>query len=184
MTSASPPSMNPGLPRPTTDEHAPYYGLYVRQVPDGDVLEILAREVGRTVALLEPLDETQAAYRYAPGKWSVKEVLGHVIDVERVFAQRALHFARKDAAPLPSLEQDEWVEAGYFDRRTIASLLEEFSAVRRANLAMFRGFDPGAWANRGVASGVEFTARSIPYIIAGHELHHRKVLEARYLSSL
>ena len=184
MTSASPPNTNPGPPRPGTDEHAPYYGLYVRQVPDGDVLEILAREVGRTVALLEPLDETQAGYRYARGKWSVKEVLGHVIDVERVFAQRALHFARKDAAPLPSLEQDEWVEAGYFDRRTLASLLEEFSAVRQANLAMFHGFDSDAWANRGVASGVEFTARSIPYIIAGHELHHRKVLEARYLSSL
>ena len=182
--SASPLAPSSGPPRPGADDHAPYYGVYVRQVPDGDVLEILAREVGRTVALLEPLDETQAAYRYAPGKWSVKEVLGHVIDVERVFAQRALHFARKDTAPLPGMEQDEWVEAGNFDRRTLASLLEEFSTARRANLAMFRNFDSNAWANRGVASGVEFTARSIPYIIAGHELHHRKVLEARYLSSL
>jgi uncharacterized damage-inducible protein DinB len=182
--SVAPPAPSSGPPRPGADDHAPYYGVYVRQVPDGDVLETLAREVGGTVALLEPLDETQATYRYAPGKWSVKEVLGHVIDVERVFAQRALHFARNDAAPLPSMEQDGWVETGYFDRRTLASLLEEFRVVRQANLAMFRGFDSEAWANRGVASGVEFTVRSIPYIIAGHEIHHRKVLEARYLSSL
>ena len=176
------PSLGP--PRPGADDHAPYYGVYVRQVPDGDVLETLARQVGSTVALLTPLDETQAAYRYAPGKWSVKEVLGHVIDVERVFAQRALHFARNDAAPLPSMEQDGWVKTGYFDRRTLASLLEEFSAVRQASLAMFHGFDSEAWVNSGSASGVGFTAGSIPYIIAGHELHHRKVLEARYLSSL
>ena len=182
--SASPLAQSSGPAGPGDDDHAPYYRVYVRQVPDGDVLETLAREVDGTVASLEPLDETQAAYRYAPGKWSVKEVLGHVIDVERVFAQRALHFARQDSAPLPSLEQDGWVETGRFDRRTLASLLEEFSALRQANLAMFRGFDSEAWANRGVASGVEFTAGSIPYIIAGHELHHRKVLEARYLSSL
>lgn len=181
--SASPLAQSSGPARPGADDHAPYYCVYVRQVPDGDVLETLAREVDGTVALLEPLDETRAESRYAPGKWSVKEVLGHVIDVERVFAQRALHFARKDSAPLPSLEQDRWVETGRFDRRTLTSLLEEFSALRQANLAMFRGFDSDAWANRGVASGVEFTARSIPYIIAGHELHHRKVLEARYLSS-
>lgn len=179
-----PAAPNFGLTRPGDDEHAPYYGRYVGQVPDGDVLDILAREASVTVALLEPLDETKAGYRYAPGKWSIKEVMGHVIDVERVFAQRALHFARRDAAPLPSLEQDEWVEAGYFDRRSLASLLDEFSAVRASTVALFRGFDPAVWENRGVASGVEFTARSIPFIIAGHELHHRKVLEVRYLSSL
>lgn len=173
----------PGLSRPGDDEHAPYYGRYVRQVPDGDVLDILARGAAGTVALLEPLDESKAEYRYAPGKWSIKEVLGHVIDVERVFAQRALHFARKDPAPLPSLEQDDWVETGHFDRRALTSLLEEFGAVRASSVALFRGFDPAVWENRGVASGVEFTARSIPFIIAGHELHHRQVLEARYLSS-
>jgi uncharacterized damage-inducible protein DinB len=181
--SVAPLAPSPGPPRPGTDDHAPYYSVYVRQVPEGDVLEILAREVGGTVAALEPLDEAQAGHRYAPGKWSVKEVLGHVIDVERVFAQRALHFARKDNAPLPSLEQDEWVESGDFDRRTLASLIEEFTAVRRASLAMFHGFEAEVWDHRGVASGVEFTVRSIPYIIAGHEIHHRKVLEARYLSS-
>ncbi|NNG15811.1 MAG: DinB family protein [Gemmatimonadales bacterium] len=182
--SAAPLAPSPGPARPGTDEHAPYYSVYVRQVPDGDVFETLAREVGGTVALLEALDESQAGYRYAPGKWNVREVIGHVIDVERVFAQRALHFARKDATPLPSLEQDAWVETGCFDRRTLTSLLEEFTAVRQATLAMFCGFDAEVWANRGVASGVEFTARSMPYIIAGHEVHHRKVLEARYLSSL
>jgi len=172
------------LMRPGVDEHAPYYGLYVRQVPEGDVLEVLVEEVGRTVALLTPLDETQAAFRYAPGKWSIKEVVGHVIDVERVFAQRALHFARKNSTPLPSMEQDDWVAAGRFDRRTLASLLDEFTIVRQANLAMFHGFDPEAWTRRGVASGVEFTVRSLPYIIAGHEIHHRNVLETKYLPSL
>lgn len=173
-----------GLARPGAGEHAPYYGLYVRQVPEGSVLEILAEEIGRTVALLTPLDETQAAFRYAPGKWSVKEVVGHVIDAERVFAQRALHFARRDRASLPSMEQNDWVEAGVFDRRTLASLLDEFATVRQATLAMFHGFDPEAWPRRGIASDVAFTVRSLPYIIAGHEIHHRKVLETKYLPSL
>ncbi len=177
-------SEDPGVKRPGADEHAPYYGLYVRQVPEGSVLELLAQEVGRTVALLTPLDEAQAAFRYAPGKWSVKEVVGHVIDVERVFAERALHFARRDRAPLPSMEQDDWVEAGHFDRRTLASLLDEFASVRQATLAMFNGFDPEAWPRRGIASDVAFTVRSLPYIIGGHEIHHRKVLETKYLPSL
>ncbi len=177
-------SEDPGLKRPGADEHAPYYGLYVRQVPEGGVLEILAEEVGRTVALLTPLDEAQAAFRYASGKWSVKEVVGHLIDVERVFAQRALHFARRDRAPLPSMEQDDWVEAGRFNRRTLASLLDEFTTVRQATLAMFHGFDPEAWPRRGIASDVGFTVRSLPHIIAGHEIHHRNVLATKYLPSL
>ncbi len=175
---------SPGLTRPGEGEHAPYYGLYVGQVPDGDVLDILATEVNRTVHLLASLDETQAGWRYAPGKWSVKEVLGHVIDVERVFAYRALHFARGDSAPLPSMEQDEWARAAEADQRSLSSLLDEFIAVRQAVVAMFRGFAPAVWTRRGTASGFEFTVRSLPYIIAGHELHHRSVLETKYLPSL
>jgi uncharacterized damage-inducible protein DinB len=172
------------LKRPGAEEYAPYYGLYVGQVPEGDVLEILAEEVGRTVALLTPLGETQAGFRYAAGKWSVKEVVGHVIDVERVFAYRALHFARGDTAPLPSMEQDEWARAAEAGQRSLSALLDEFAVVRQATLAMFQGFDPDAWLRRGTASGFEFTVRSLPYLIAGHELHHRSVLETKYLPSL
>lgn len=177
-------SLEPGLIRPGTGEHAPYYGLYVRQVPDGDVLDILAAQADGTVQLLASLDEAQAAWRYAPGKWSVKQVVGHVIDVERVFAYRALHFAREDSAPLPSMEQDEWARAAASDQRSISSLLDEFIAVRRGVVAMFRGFASAVWTRRGTASGFEFTVRSLPYIIAGHELHHRSVLETKYLPSL
>lgn len=177
MTTATP------LSRPKTDEYAPYYGLYIDQVPEGDVLDLLECQVADTVRLLLPLTDAQAEYRYAPGKWSVKEVVGHLIDTERVFALRAVHFARRDPAPLPSFEQDGYVEHGFFDQRALSSLLDEYAALRRANVLTFRGILPEAWGLRGIASGLTFTARTFPFIIAGHELHHRRVLHERYLST-
>ncbi len=169
------------LERPAESEYDAYYGAYVKLVPDGDVVDRLARQIDETRAMLEPLDDHKAEHRYAPGKWSIKDIIGHLADTERIFAVRALHFARRDPAALPGMEQDDYVTAAACERRSVVSLLAELVAVRNASVALFRGFDESVWSNRGRASGVEFTVRSFPFIIAGHELHHRRVLEERYL---
>lgn len=169
------------LKRPEALECHEYYFLYIDEVPEGDVLEILQSELRTTRALLAGVSTEREDHRYAPGKWSVKEVIGHLIDAEHVFAYRALHFARCDPAPLPSMEQDGWARRSNAAGRTLNEIADEFAALRASVIAMFRGFDDDIWTRRGTASGREFTVRSIPYIIAGHELHHRRVLEERYL---
>jgi hypothetical protein len=167
--------------RPGADEFAEYYGRYIARVPDGPVLATLRRQMDETLGLLRAVPEARGAHRYAPGKWSVKEVVGHVTDVERVFAGRALQFARREAKPLPGIDQDAYVAAAGFDRRPLAAILEELEAVRRASLALFQGLEGDVWMRRGVASGFTFTVRAVPWILAGHELHHREVLRERYL---
>lgn len=167
---------------PAADEHLPYYGKYIATVPAGDVLATLEAQVGETISLLGGLDEEKAAYRYAPGKWSVKQVIGHVADTERVFSYRALCAARGETAPLPSFEQDDYVANGNFDGRTLDSLVDELTAVRRATLALFRSMDDTALARRVVASGAPVTPRALAWIIAGHERHHRRLLREHYLA--
>ena len=157
------------------------YGGYVDLVPDGDVLDLLDSQIYDTVAALQGAGEEVGAQRYAPDKWSVKEVVGHLIDVERVFAYRALVFSRGDAGPLPGFEQDDYVRAAGFDRRPLADLMTEFQAVRRATSALFRSFTAGMWLARGVANDVEITVRAIAFILAGHERHHLRILRERYL---
>jgi len=158
-----------------------YYRRYLARVPPGDILDILDRQIDYTKRMLAGLDATTAQYRYAPGKWSIKEVVAHLCDVERVFAYRALRFARGDATPLPGFEQDDYVASGAFGARSLASLVDEFETVRRATLSLFRGLDEDAVHRRGTASGGEFTARAVAYIIAGHELHHGALLREKYL---
>ncbi len=171
----------PLIERPEDSEYAPYYGNYVSLVPPGDVLRILEDQVRDTGALLRAITGDRAGYRYAPGKWSTKDVVGHVIDTERIFAYRALRFARADITPLPGYEQDDYVANGGFDQRGLADLAAELEHLRRANLLMFGGLDSSALLRRGLANGVEFTVRSLIYIIAGHERHHVRVLRERYL---
>ena len=166
---------------PDPSEYDAFYADYVAEAGEIPVLDQLAVQVDDTVRLLQPLSEQQAGYRYAPGKWTVREVVGHVIDTERVFAGRALHFARRDSAPLPGFDQDPYVAQARSDERPLRSLLAELEAVRRSTLALFRSFPTDAWDSRGMASDVEFTVRAVLFIIAGHELHHRRVLEERYL---
>ncbi|MGH9465698.1 MAG: DinB family protein [Thermoanaerobaculia bacterium] len=168
--------------RPDVADYAPYYRRYVDLVPAGDILEQLAAEHPQSLALLATVSAERETFRYAPGKWSLREVVGHLVDAERVFAYRALHFARGDAAPLPSLEQDEWAAISNAGERPLAELLAEWSAVRTVTLATFRGLDAAAWERRGVASGNSFTVAALAYIILGHELYHRHGLEQRYLS--
>lgn len=171
------------MQRPEASEYFEYYGRYIEKVPEGDILSILESELAETLDLLDGLTEERANYRYAPGKWSVKEVIGHLIDVERLFSYRALSFARNDPAPLPSMEQEDWAKFNNASQRTLSELLMEFVAARRSSIAMFRSFDDGMWERQGTASGYRFSVRTFPYIIAGHERHHRGVLQERYLAS-
>ena len=167
--------------RPQKSDCEEYYFTYINQVPEGDIFQIMEMQMPETISMLENLSDEKTEYRYQPNKWSVKEVLGHVIDAERVFAYRALCIARNDPAALPSMEQDDYVKFGQFGHRTIRDLCEEFHHVRLANIVMFKSFDEEVLMRRGIASGFEFTVRSFPFILAGHERHHQKVLRDRYL---
>ncbi|NIN09953.1 MAG: DUF664 domain-containing protein [Gemmatimonadales bacterium] len=169
--------------RPASREYAPYYARYVDLVPDGDVLGILERQLDETLELLSGITPERASYRYAVGKWSIKEVIGHVMDVERVFVYRALCFARNDPTPLPGFEQDDYVAVGNYDGRSLPDIAGEYRTVRVASLAFLQSLDPEAAIRRGVASGVEFTVRTIPYILAGHERHHLNIIRERYLKA-
>ncbi len=170
--------------RPQQGDYALYYEKYVALVPSGDFLEILLNQQRDLVRLLSPLTEEQAEFRYAPGKWSVKEVLGHISDTERIFAYRMLRIARGDQTPLASLEQDGYIQNGNFSVRKIADLLHEFSTVREATISLVRSLDDAAWLRRGNASQKEVSVLALAFVIAGHERHHRVLLEERYLPAL
>ena len=170
--------------RPQSNDYAPFYGKYVMLVPDGNFLEILETQLQGMKQLLEPLTELQADFRYAPGKWSIKEILGHVIDAERIFAVRILRIARSDQTPLPGFEQDDYVRVSNAASRTLSDLLEEFAAVRRASIALIRSLDDASWLRRGTASGKEVSVLAIAFIIAGHALHHRNIFQEKYLPAL
>ena len=169
------------LARPGADEYAPYYAGYVDLVPDGDILAVLAEQIEETLDLLRWLSEDRAATRYEPGKWSIKEVCGHMIDAERIFAYRALRFARGDRQPLAGFEQEDYIRNSDFDSCSIKDLADEFEHVRRANISLFKSLDGEAWARRGTASDAEVSVRALAYIIAGHERHHMGVIRSRYL---
>jgi uncharacterized damage-inducible protein DinB len=152
----------------------------VSLVPDGPILAHLERRKASTGALLLPLTEAQAMHRYAEGKWSVKEVIGHLADAERVFAYRALCIARGDQAALPGFDENSYVVNAQSDRRPFWEIVEELRAVRAATLALLHGFDPAAGERVGNANGRPVSVRALVWIIAGHELHHLGVLRERY----
>jgi len=169
------------MERPSQDEYADYYHLYVGRVPDGDILARLEAQCGEMESLAASLAPEKGDYRYEEGKWSIKEVIGHVNDVDRLFSYRMLAFARGDTNPIPGMEQDDWVVQANFGARTLADLAEEFVAVRRGLILLCRSLDDEALMRRGTASGVAFTARAIPWILAGHVQHHFEVIRDRYL---
>ncbi|HYO98810.1 MAG TPA: DinB family protein [Pyrinomonadaceae bacterium] len=170
------------IDRPDDTEYLSYYGKYVSLVADGDILSALGAQLEETLRLLRGIEESQAGFRYAPGKWSMKELVGHMIDSERIFAYRALRFARNDKTPLPGYEQDDYIRNASFDSCSLADLAAEFESVRRATLYLFKHLDREAWTRSGLANDSEASVRALAYIIAGHELHHREILRTRYLS--
>ncbi len=168
-------------PRPRQDQVAPYHWTYVELVRDDDVLVALEREGRATARLLSGLDEARGEHRYAPGKWSVKELASHLVDTERVFAYRALRVARGDRTPLPGYDHDAYVRSARTAARTLGSLVDELLAVRAASLALFRSLDAEAWRQTGTANELPVLAATFPWLTLGHELHHREVLRQKYL---
>lgn len=166
--------------RPGASEHAPFYARYVALVPGDDVLGELERQVGELARLVAALPPAGEEHRYAPGKWSVREVLGHLRDGEREFGHRAFRFSRGDVTPLPGFEENAFVAAAVFDRRSAAEIVDELVLLRRANLAMLRQLPEEAWDRAGNASGMDVTVRALAFIMAGHLLHHLGVLRERY----
>ena len=173
------PSADFRFPEPT--EYLPYYGKYIALVPAGDILMTLERQERDTLSVLHGIAEARAMTRYAPGKWTIKELVGHVIDTERVFAYRALRFSRNDTTPLPGFDQEPYIRHGNYDACPLTGLGEEFAHVRKSTVLLFRHMSNEAWLRKGVASEAEVSVRALAYIIAGHELHHLDILRTRYV---
>jgi uncharacterized damage-inducible protein DinB len=169
--------------KPESNEFVPYYSKYISLVRDGDVVSTLRQQLDNSLSLLRGISEEKANSRYAPDKWSVKEVVGHVLDTERIFGYRALRFARNDQTPLNGFEQDDYVRAANFGKIRLSDLADEFQNVRQANIHLFRSLDDAAWLRRGAANENEVSVRALAYIIAGHELHHMGILKTKYLQS-
>ena len=172
--------------RPQPGEYAPYYDRYIslvhhNETPGNDILAALEDQRRQMVLLLCGRTEADGDLRYAPDKWSLKEVLGHINDTERIMSYRALRISRGDATPIEGYEQDDYVRNGPFTGLPLADLIEDYIAVRRATVSLFRNLDEAAWSRRGVANKNEVTVHALAYIIAGHELHHRRILEEKYL---
>ncbi len=175
--------MNDAIAKPTPSEYLPYYGRYVSLVPDANILTVLADQITETLDVLRSIPDSRANFRYAPEKWSIKELVGHLIDSERVFAYRALRFARNDSTPLPGFEQDDYVRGASYDRLPLSDIAAEFQSVRESTLCLFKNLEEEAWLRQGKANDAEVSVRALAYIIAGHELHHRGVLRAKYLEA-
>jgi hypothetical protein len=168
--------------RPEADEYAPFYAGYVARVPETDVLAALARQPDELRALAARFGGERERFRYAPGKWSVRELFGHLADAERVFGFRAFCFGRGERAALPGFDENDYVAAAGDDGRPLGGIVEEFGLARAANLAALRGLDAAAWDRVGTASGNPISVRALAFVMAGHARHHAAVLEERYLA--
>jgi hypothetical protein len=168
------------LARPQAGEHEEYYARYIDLVPGEDIVETLSMQLGETLALLQSVPLERETYRYAPDKWSVRQVVGHLIDVERTMTFRAMSMARVADVSLPGMDPDAWAENSNAHERPLDDLAAEWGALRRATVHFFASLGPDAGERRGIASGFEFTVRCFPWIIAGHELWHRGLLVRDY----
>ena len=166
---------------PDRTEAAEYYFRYIDLVPAGDICDQLVAQGKKTLALLRGIDAERSLFRYAPDKWSIREVLNHLNDTERLFAFRAFWFARGFDSPLPSFDQDVAAASAAADERSWISLVEEFAAVRAATVTFFQTLPAEAWTRRGIASGNPFSVRALAFLSAGHVTHHVAILRERYL---
>jgi DinB superfamily len=169
--------------RPESNEHATYFERYTKLVPEGDIVSILTKQMEETQQVLQGIDEARAGFRYAPDKWSIKQLIGHLADTERIFSYRALRFARNDPNKLTGFDQDTFVSGGDFDSRTLSDLAVEFENVRKATLDLLKPLSDEAWLRRGIANDDEISVRALAFITAGHEIHHMQILKERYLSA-
>jgi hypothetical protein len=169
--------------RPGESEYASYYSNYVSLVPTGDIEYILSEQISESISLIKNLFESQGQFRYASGKWSIKEVIGHLCDTERIMAYRLLCIARGEVGLLPGFDENEYVVNASFEKQTIPELLDHFVNVRQSTLYLLKSLSEDAWLRRGMANGLEVSVRAIAYIIAGHERHHRQIIIDRYFNS-
>ena len=169
--------------RPGSDEFAPYYNGYISQVSGDDALAELQSELDASLRAFGAIDEAKSKTAYEAGKWTIREVLGHIVDTERVMSYRAMRMARNDKTDLPGFEQDDFIKGAAFNDVPLAELLKEFELLRRANILLFKNLKAEAWERRGTANGKQVSVRALAFIITGHEKHHRKIVQERYLNA-
>ena len=166
--------------RPEASEYAPFYHRYVESVPDGDVVELLRSGGRELLEAIRRIPEARAGHRYGPEKWTIRQVIGHLIDAERIFTYRALRFARGDRTMLPGFDENVYVETAGSDQRTLADLARELAAVRESTVLLFESLPDEAWIRHGNANGKDMSVRALAYIAAGHPRHHHRILRERY----
>lgn len=168
--------------KPQEGEYNPYANMYIKLLPnDGHLIKHLANNFNKTKSFIVSIPRKQLEYRYAPGKWTIKEILVHIIDDERIYAYRALRIARNDKTPLPGFEQDHYVPYSNANARKLHDIFEEFDAVRQATISLFKSFDEASFLRMGYANGHKVSVRALAYHLAGHELHHMNIIKERYL---
>lgn len=167
-----------------SSEYAPYYSTYVDLVPEGDMISILMQQMEETANILKDLTEEQADFSYGMGKWTIKEVVGHIADTERIMGYRLLSFARGETAELPGYDDNQYVRNAGFNAQSLQDLLGNFQIIRKSTLQLIKTLPSEAFLRRGKANGSEVSVRALVYIIAGHELHHRNLIKARYIGSM
>lgn len=169
--------------RPGKNEYAPYYSTYVNQVPEGELTAILSQQIEETLNLVQDISDSQALFKYAPEKWSIKEVVGHIADTERIMGYRVLAIARGETVSLPGYNDTEYVSNALFDKQSLNDLLQNLVIVRQSTLHLIKNLTDEALVRRGLANNSEVTVRALVTIISGHELHHRQIIKDRYIGS-
>ena len=172
------------LKRPESNEYAAFFAVYIDKVPAGDLLDLLEQQLEGTISLVRNLTETELSYRYAPDKWSIKQILGHMADTERILSYRLLRVARGDRTALPGFDEDAFVAGASFDSDSLEDLIVGYSVVRAATLSLLKALKPEAYLRIGIVNNHDISSRALAYVISGHELHHRKVLIERYLTPM
>ncbi|MBM7621012.1 hypothetical protein JOC95_002885 [Bacillus tianshenii] len=171
------------LKRPLENEYPSYYNNYLKLVPSGNLLEILEEQLTEAVTLFSGLSEEQGSIAYASGKWTVKEVIGHMIDTERIMSYRLLRISRGDKSPLAGFSEEDYAFEGKFTQRLLTELVEELQTVRKSTISLLRGIPEYAWPRSGTANELPVTAQAVAFIIAGHWIHHMRIIEERYLQN-
>jgi len=169
--------------RPEANEYGPYYGKYIELVPENDICAAFEAQARETAELLAGISEERSEHRYQPEKWSIKQLVGHVSDAERIFAYRTLCIARGEKSSLPGFDETDYMRNSNFDQRSLASIVREYETGRQASIAMLRGFADDIWMNMGVANNQAMSVRAIAFTFLGHERHHLKILRERYIAT-
>lgn len=167
--------------RPGKNEYADFYSNYIQSVPEGDLIELMRDNMEKSLELFWSVTEEKSQFRYAERKWSIRELLGHIIDAERVFSYRALRFSRNDKTNLPGFDENDFIKHSNYDRRSLNSLISEYEHLRKSNIIMFAGLKEEMWELTGTANNAPISVRALGCIVIGHENHHIKILKERYL---